>query len=210
MAPPCRGVLTLINDLINDILKFRHGHERICGIHPNPSVFFYRYEFISERGSAEFPTPINKSNLRRSSCVESTNIRPAAFALSPETPYPFTSVCMKQKSKKLLKPPTIHLLFGIPTNIAVGPLGFQAELDTNPEGEQGHPSHHRLSLIKMRSQMRRTLCLHESYFVKGKVKRRNLLRQGPRHLPLRLAIPNDLGTAFQVSVFNPHHRGRCL
>ena len=33
------------------------------------------------------------------------------------------------------KPPQ-HIPLGIPTNIAAGPLGFRAELDINPKGEQ--------------------------------------------------------------------------
>jgi len=30
---------------------------------------------------------------------------------------------------------------GIPTNIAVGPLGFRAELDIGPKGEKSRPHH---------------------------------------------------------------------
>jgi len=44
-----------------------------------------------------------------------------------------------KRSKKSLKPLAPHLLLGIPTNIAAGPLGFRAELDVNPEGEEGYP-----------------------------------------------------------------------
>ena len=40
-----------------------------------------------------------------------------------------------KKSKKSSKAFT-NLLLGIPTNIAVGPLGFQAALDVNPKGKQ--------------------------------------------------------------------------
>lgn len=40
-----------------------------------------------------------------------------------------------KKSKKPLKPSQKHLLFGIPSNIAVGPLGFRAELDIDPKGQ---------------------------------------------------------------------------
>ena len=39
---------------------------------------------------------------------------------------------MSQKKSKTL--PKKHLLFGIPINIAAGPLGFRAELDANPKG----------------------------------------------------------------------------
>ena len=40
-----------------------------------------------------------------------------------------------KRSKKSSKPPT-NLLWGITTNIAVGPLGFRAEVDINPKGEK--------------------------------------------------------------------------
>ena len=43
-----------------------------------------------------------------------------------------------KKSKESSNPLATHLLFGIPANIAAGPLGFRAELDINPEGEQPH------------------------------------------------------------------------
>ena len=39
---------------------------------------------------------------------------------------------MSQKKPKSL--PKKHLLFGIPINIAAGPLGFRTELDTDPKG----------------------------------------------------------------------------
>jgi hypothetical protein len=40
-----------------------------------------------------------------------------------------------KRSKKLLKSSRRHLSFGISTNIAVGALGFQADLDIGPKGE---------------------------------------------------------------------------
>ena len=39
------------------------------------------------------------------------------------------------KSKRSLRALAKHLLFGIPINIAAGPLGFRAELDVDPKGE---------------------------------------------------------------------------
>jgi len=39
-----------------------------------------------------------------------------------------------KKHKKSPKPPQQHIALGIPTNIAVGPLGFRAELDVDPKG----------------------------------------------------------------------------
>ena len=40
-----------------------------------------------------------------------------------------------KKSKKSLESFRRHVSLGIPTNIAVGPLGFRAELDIDPKGE---------------------------------------------------------------------------
>jgi hypothetical protein len=40
-----------------------------------------------------------------------------------------------KKIKKLSKPSQRHIALGIPTNIAVGPLGFRAELDIGPQGK---------------------------------------------------------------------------
>ena len=44
-----------------------------------------------------------------------------------------------KKPKKSLKSSQRHVSLGIPTNIAVGPLGFRAELDVDSEGEQSRP-----------------------------------------------------------------------
>ena len=40
-----------------------------------------------------------------------------------------------KKSKKSVKPSRRHISLGIPINIAAGPLGFRAELDTESEGK---------------------------------------------------------------------------
>jgi len=42
----------------------------------------------------------------------------------------------EKKDKKPTKSSQRHISLGIPTNIAVGPLGFRAELDIGPKGEQ--------------------------------------------------------------------------
>lgn len=42
-----------------------------------------------------------------------------------------------KKPKKPLDPSHSHVSLGIPTNIAIGPLGFRAELDLSPNGEWG-------------------------------------------------------------------------
>ena len=46
-----------------------------------------------------------------------------------------------RRPKKSLKSSQRHVSLGIPTNIAVGPLGFQAELGIDPKGEQNHSYH---------------------------------------------------------------------
>ena len=48
-----------------------------------------------------------------------------------------------KKPKKSLKSPQRHISLGIPTNIAAGPLGFRAELDIGPKGEQRRLYHDR-------------------------------------------------------------------
>jgi len=52
-----------------------------------------------------------------------------------------------KRSKKSLKP-SPHIFLGIPTNIAAGPLGFRAELDVGPKGENSLP-HQRINLIQL-------------------------------------------------------------
>ena len=49
-----------------------------------------------------------------------------------------TDRMFNKKSKKLHKSSQRHVSLGIPTNIAVGSLGFRAELDIGPKGERGH------------------------------------------------------------------------
>ena len=44
-----------------------------------------------------------------------------------------------KKSKKSLKSSRRHISLGIPTNIAVGSLGFRAELDIGSKGERSRP-----------------------------------------------------------------------
>ena len=46
---------------------------------------------------------------------------------------------LDRKSEKPLRPLAKYPLFGIPANIAAGPLGFQAVLDVNPKGERTYP-----------------------------------------------------------------------
>jgi len=46
-----------------------------------------------------------------------------------------------KKSKRSLKPSQRHISLGIPTNVAIGPLGFRAELDIDPKGKQDVSPH---------------------------------------------------------------------
>ena len=63
------------------------------------------------------------------------------FSRKLESPHAHLNKRMPgKKSKKPLKFFTTRLL-AIPANIAVGPLGFRAVLDVNPEGERNHPYH---------------------------------------------------------------------
>lgn len=48
-----------------------------------------------------------------------------------QTNHPFN-----KKNKKTPKLSKNHIFLGIPANIAAGPLGFRAELDIGPKGEQ--------------------------------------------------------------------------
>ena len=43
---------------------------------------------------------------------------------------------LSKKSKKSLKSSQRHISLGLPTNIAVGPLGFRAQLDTDSKGRR--------------------------------------------------------------------------
>ena len=53
-----------------------------------------------------------------------------------------------KKSKKSLKSSQRHISLGIPTNVAVGPLGFRAELDVGPKGEQRHSRYQDLEVAR--------------------------------------------------------------
>lgn len=49
----------------------------------------------------------------------------------------------RKKSKKPYKFLTAHS-FGVPTNVAVGPLGFRTALEVSPKGERKSRSYHGL------------------------------------------------------------------
>ena len=52
-----------------------------------------------------------------------------------------------KKPKKSPRLSQQHLVLGLPTNVAAGPLGFRAELDIGPKGEETRS----LSRFKSRS-----------------------------------------------------------
>ena len=54
-----------------------------------------------------------------------------------------------KKSKKSRKSSQRHLSLGIPANIAAGPLGFRAELDIGPDGEQARSDCDQLQQIDL-------------------------------------------------------------
>ena len=51
------------------------------------------------------------------------------------------SYMFRKKSKISPEPFKKHIYLGIPTNIAAGPLGFRAELDTDPIGNRNRSDH---------------------------------------------------------------------
>lgn len=103
-----------------------------------------------------------------------------------------------KKSKKSSKLPLKHLLLGIPTNIAAGPLGFRAELDIKPKGEQGCCPCSRAGRADLTAiQMRKTLSLHGSRSAKEKAAFKGLLCQGPQ--PVSQSSISNQGTTIQVS-----------
>ena len=53
-----------------------------------------------------------------------------------------------KKAKKSPKPPQQNIAFGIPTNIAVGLVGFRAELDVDSTGDSFHME--QIVLIRLR------------------------------------------------------------
>ena len=92
-----------------------------------------------------------------------------------------------KKSKKPFKFFTASSL-GVPANIAVGPLGFQAALDANPKGERIVIMSW-LEIDLIRSQMMTVLSPPGSYFAKRGAEPKNLPCQLPQLL-LRFMISN--------------------
>ena len=58
-----------------------------------------------------------------------------------------------KKSKKSFRPSQRHVSLGIPTNIAIGPLGFRAQLDVQDPESERHRSPHDLGADRTDSTM---------------------------------------------------------
>jgi hypothetical protein len=69
--------------------------------------------------------------LKRQASAKIRTAESSAFLLRPMSYYTF-----RKESEKSSKIPQKHIHLGIPINIATGPLGFRAELDTDPIGSQ--------------------------------------------------------------------------
>ena len=65
-----------------------------------------------------------------------SRVRRSGLLFAPETRM---DRLFAKKSKKSLKSSQRHIALGIPTGVAVGPLGFQTELDIGPKGERYRP-----------------------------------------------------------------------
>ena len=89
--------------------------------------------FRSSRFATIPDIPLHPSRGSTTSCFPRGKDQIITVHLSPLRPR--VQTMPGKKSKKSSKAFT-NLLLGIPTNIAVGPLGFQAALDVNPKGKQ--------------------------------------------------------------------------
>jgi len=88
---------------------------------------------------------------------------------------------LNKKSKKSLDPSQRYVSLGIPTNIAVGPLGFQAELGIDHESEQVPIAiWEQIELILLWCQTRTTQGLHGLYFGIRRAKIKDFLPRKPR------------------------------
>ena len=92
---------------------------------PNPGLRLYQV-LILKNASFAYLTSANAQ-------ISKTTRRPPSV---PRHLFIARRTMSSKKSKKPLKPLAKHLLFGIPANIAAGPLGFRAELD---KGEPNFP-----------------------------------------------------------------------
>jgi len=63
-----------------------------------------------------------------------------------------------KERKRSPEPPQQDLFLGIPTNMAAGPLGFRAELNISPTGEQNRSCHdsEKMGLIRLWRKVART------------------------------------------------------
>ena len=115
-----------------------------------------------------------------------------------------------KKSKDSRKSSQRLLSLGIPTNVAIGPLGFRAELDIGPKGERNRPDRdlRQMGLIRPWCQMKRTPGLRGSRFRKIRTKIEDLPPQKSRR-PSPWSVLPSTGTTLQVSASGLYHRSRC-
>lgn len=73
---------------------------------------------------------------RRQQAVTGMAFGAVGASLSPSYLRKSMSYLLTKKSKKSRKPSQQHIFWGIPTNIATGPLGFRTELGIGANGEQ--------------------------------------------------------------------------
>ena len=138
------------------VIKLNHQSERVksqpyiltsptCAWLPSVLVSHSRARRSTARISKRLCETSPPPCCRRPSCVfnlcERAKGRPRFGVVGPLlwSPLPSENTMNRlfdKKPKKSLKSSQRHASLGIPTNIAVGPLGFQAELDTDSQGQQ--------------------------------------------------------------------------
>ena len=90
---------------------------------------------------AQRPTQQSPMDMILALILTQTQCRDLVFSRRLESPHVHLNKPMPgKKSKKPFKFFTTRSL-AIPANIAVGPLGFRAVLDVDPEGERNYPYH---------------------------------------------------------------------
>jgi len=121
------------------------------------------------------------------------------FSLHPER---LMDRLFGKKPKKSLKYSQRDVFLGIPTNIAAGPLGFQAELNIAPKGERDRfiKIWTQIGLILRRHQMKRVAEVHRLCFGARLTKVKSLPRRKPPPPVLSTSVTPTTDMAHQVSV----------